>query len=127
MLISDAELFLRHLADPAHVGVLSNFDVRRHGSLHSKLFSGFHHVLRLACRECVYVVDELVGEDLHGFAARPSDMRRDDEIWQPQIEQNIALLGRLDRQDVETRAANDFVGQRLGQGGFVDEARRGRC
>ncbi len=48
-------------------------------------------------------------------------MRGDDEIRQPQIEQNIALLWGLDGQNVETRAANDFVGQRIGQGFLVDE------
>ena len=46
---------------------------------------------------------------------------RDDEIRQPQIEQNIALLRRLDGQHVEARAANNFVGQRIRQGCFVDE------
>jgi len=57
----------------------------------------------------VGIIDKLVGEDLHGLAACPSDMRCDDEIRQPQIEQNIALLGRIDRQHVETSAANGLL------------------
>ena len=67
--------------------------------------------LRCTGDEGVDVVDELVGQHLHRLLARPSDMRRDDQIGNRRIEQNIALLGRLDGQHVEAGAGDHQRGE----------------
>src|SRR5437660_1005879 len=79
-------------------------------------------VVRRAARKGLDVVDQLVGERLHGFAARPRDMRRDDEVGQPQFEEGIALARRLCREHVEAGAAKRPMLQRLRQRLLVDEA-----
>src|SRR3972149_5216006 len=63
-------------------------------------------VSRRAADECLDVVDQLVGHDLHGVAARPGDVRRQDEVGQIRLEQGIARARRFRGQYVEAGAAD---------------------
>src|ERR1700728_4506344 len=74
-----------------------------------------HEVLRPAAHVGFDVVDQLIGKELHGAVARPGDVRRQDEVRQAQLQQRIAFLGRLSGQDVETRAGDHSLLERLRQ------------
>jgi len=64
------------------------------------------------------------GEFAAGLGGQPGGVRRQDEIVE-RVERVVGA-GRLDREDIERRAANPALAQRLGQGVGLDERAAGR-
>src|SRR5471030_812815 len=84
-----------------------------------------HQMLRLACRPMLDIIDQLIGKKLHGAVRGPRDMRREDEIGAPHIEQRMAISGRLDRQHVEACARDQPFIERLYQRRLIDQSAAG--
>ena len=80
-----------------------------------------HQVLRLPGAPQLDVVDQLVGEELHGAIRGPGDMRSQNEIGTPHVQQRMPVAGRLDRQDVESGARDEPLVERLNQRRFIDQ------
>src|SRR5579859_8159423 len=81
-----------------------------------------HEMLWLARRPAFDIVDQLIGEELHGPVRGPGDMRREDEIRAPYVEQRVTVLGRLHGQYVEAGAGDQPLVERLNQRRLIDQS-----
>src|SRR6266513_911769 len=72
-------------------------------------------VLRLPCDEGFDIVYQLIGEKLHGAVTGPGDMGYQNEVRQAQLQQRVALLGRLAGEDVKAGARDQSLLERLHQ------------
>ena len=79
-----------------------------------------------ASHEGLDIVDDLVGERLHGLLARPCHVRGQDEIRRLELEQRVAGARRLDAEDVEARARDRALPEGLGERRLVDQSAAGR-
>ena len=55
------------------------------------------------------IVDQLIGQYLHGTTGSPGDVRCQDEIGQPQVEQGVAQAGQFGGEHIEAGAWADLV------------------
>src|SRR5580692_10945490 len=80
-----------------------------------------HEMLRLSRGPVLDIIHQLIGEELHRSIGCPGDVRRQNEIGTPDVEQRMAVLGRFDREHVESGAGNQPFVERPDQSAFVDQ------
>ena len=80
---------------------------------HQHPVASVHEVGWLAANEVLNVGDQLVGECLHRFIARPRDMRCKDEVrCVEQAEQRVIVAWRLRCQHIEPGTTDQTLAQR---------------
>src|SRR5258706_2658228 len=84
-----------------------------------------HEMLGFTRRPMLDIVDQLIGKELHGPVRGPRDMRREDEIRAPHVEQRVTILWRLDGQHVEAGAGDQPLAERLNQRRLIDQSAAG--
>ena len=86
-----------------------------------------HEVLRLARRPVLDIVDQLVGEELHGAVRGPGDMRRQDEIRAPHVEQRMSVPRAARRSARRSRRPRSVPHRAPESAPPRRPGRRGRC
>jgi hypothetical protein len=71
------------------------------------------------------IVDHLIGQGLHGFIAGPGNMRRNNQVWQVNVQKRTSLTRRLCAQYIDSGASQLTIPQGVDQSRVVNQSTPG--